>query len=119
MRGTSGELRHPRLTRYRCSLPGLAGFAGPRCTEPEVPRSGARALSRGRGKILTYSFTSRVQVEPTSSAVLFHFLRARFQGLQLRTYDLQLRTEFLRTSASPLLLEHLAAALPMDSPNSL
>src|SRR5260370_42221996 len=43
MRGTSGELRHPRRSRYRCSLPGLAGFAGPRCAEPEVPRSGTRA----------------------------------------------------------------------------
>src|SRR5690242_10785359 len=47
-RGTSGDLRHPRHTRYRCSLPGLAGFAGPRCTEPEVPRSGVRALPRVR-----------------------------------------------------------------------
>src|SRR6202011_2156208 len=46
MRGTSGELRHPRRSRYRCSLPGLAGFAGPRCTEPEVPRFGSRRLSR-------------------------------------------------------------------------
>src|SRR6202167_1020297 len=36
-RGTSGTPRHTRLTRYRCSLPGLAGFAGNRCTEPEVP----------------------------------------------------------------------------------
>src|SRR5581483_8856139 len=44
VRGTSGHPRHPRLSRYRCSLPGLAGFAGPRCTEPEVPRSGSRAL---------------------------------------------------------------------------
>src|SRR5690242_682860 len=37
MRGTSGTPRHTKLTRYRCSLPGLAGFAGNRCTEPEVP----------------------------------------------------------------------------------
>src|ERR1700736_4858544 len=43
VRGTSGDPRHTRLSRYRCSLPGLAGFAGPRCTEPEVPRSGSRA----------------------------------------------------------------------------
>src|SRR5262249_13929330 len=43
MRGTSGDLRHPRCSRYRCSLPGLAGFAGPRCTEPEAPRSGSRS----------------------------------------------------------------------------
>jgi len=42
VRGTSGDLRHPRCSRYRCSLPGLAGFAGPRCTEPEAPRSGSR-----------------------------------------------------------------------------
>jgi hypothetical protein len=43
MRGTSGGLRRTRRSRYRCSLPGLAGFAGPRRTEPEVPRSGSRA----------------------------------------------------------------------------
>ncbi len=30
-------------TRYRCSLPGLAGFAGNRCTEPEVPPIGSHA----------------------------------------------------------------------------
>src|SRR5580658_9577802 len=35
--GTSGTPRHTKLTRYRCSLPGLAGFTGNRCTEPEVP----------------------------------------------------------------------------------
>src|SRR3989440_8886240 len=46
VRGTPGGLRHPRRSRYRCSLPGLAGFAGPRCTEPEVPRSGTRVHSR-------------------------------------------------------------------------
>ena len=44
MRGTPGDLRHPRRSRYRCSLPGLAGFAGPRCTEPEVPRSGSNCF---------------------------------------------------------------------------
>ncbi len=42
-RGTSGTPRHTKLTRYRCSLPGLAGFAGNRCTEPEVPPIGSRA----------------------------------------------------------------------------
>src|SRR5271168_719943 len=41
IRGTSGTPRHTRLTRYRCSLPGLAGFAGNRCTEPEVPPIGS------------------------------------------------------------------------------
>jgi hypothetical protein len=35
--GTSGTPRHTELARYRCSLPGLAGFTGLRCTEPEVP----------------------------------------------------------------------------------
>src|SRR5271156_5907948 len=40
IRGTSGPPRHTKLTRYRCSLPGLAGFAGNRCTEPEVPPIG-------------------------------------------------------------------------------
>src|ERR1700735_1361207 len=47
MRGTSGVPRHTKLTRYRCSLPGLAGFAGNRCTEPEVPPIG-RKFSRTR-----------------------------------------------------------------------
>jgi hypothetical protein len=42
IRGTSESPRHTWLSRYRCSLPGLAGFAGPRCTEPEVPRLGSR-----------------------------------------------------------------------------
>ncbi len=56
MRGTSGPLRHPKCSRYRCSLPGLAGFAGHRCTEPEVPRIGgptspgrSRSLAQGPG----------------------------------------------------------------------
>src|SRR6185437_7453920 len=35
--GTSGDPRRTKLIRYRCSLPGLAGFAGNRRTEPEVP----------------------------------------------------------------------------------
>src|SRR5450755_4543247 len=43
-RGTSVHPRHTWLTRYRCSLPGLAGFAGPRCTEPEVPRFNSRTF---------------------------------------------------------------------------
>src|SRR5271163_1158647 len=47
IRGTSGHPRHTKLTRYRCSLPGLAGFAGNRCTEPEVPPIG-RIFSRRR-----------------------------------------------------------------------
>src|SRR5437660_10682169 len=47
-RGTSGELRHPRRSRYRCSLPGTAGFAGPHCTEPEVLRFGSRDCLRLR-----------------------------------------------------------------------
>src|ERR1700688_4455898 len=42
MRGTSGTPRHAKRSRYRCSLPGLAGFAGLRRTEPEVPRIGSR-----------------------------------------------------------------------------
>src|SRR5271156_2648743 len=45
--GTSGHPRHTKLTRYRCSLPGLAGFAGNRCTEPEVPPI-SRIFSRRR-----------------------------------------------------------------------
>src|SRR3977135_818245 len=41
MRGTSGTPRRTKRSRYRCSLPGLAGFAGLRRTEPEVPRIGS------------------------------------------------------------------------------
>src|SRR6266566_8096976 len=44
MRGTSGPPRRTKRSRYRCSLPGLAGFAGLRRTEPEVPRIGSRAF---------------------------------------------------------------------------
>ena len=44
MRGTSGPPRRTKRSRYRCSLPGLAGFAGLRRTEPEVPRIDSRAL---------------------------------------------------------------------------
>ena len=40
LEGTSGTLRRTKLTRYRCSLPGLAGFAGNRRTKPEVPPIG-------------------------------------------------------------------------------
>ena len=49
MRGTSGTPRHTKLARYRCSLPGLAGFAGNRCTEPEVPPNGGP-----RGKFFSW-----------------------------------------------------------------
>src|SRR5882672_4781432 len=45
MRGTSGTPRRTKRSRYRCSLPGLAGFAGLRRTEPEVPRIGSRAFN--------------------------------------------------------------------------
>src|SRR6267143_4548802 len=44
MRGTSGTPRRTKRSRYRCSLPGLAGFAGLRRTEPEVPRIDSRAF---------------------------------------------------------------------------
>ena len=46
MRGTSGTPRHSKRSRYRCSLPGLAGFAGLRRTEPEVPRIGRRSTTK-------------------------------------------------------------------------
>src|SRR5579871_5254012 len=46
MRGTSGTLRHTKRSRYRCSLPGLAGFAGLRRTEPEVPRIGSHSTRK-------------------------------------------------------------------------
>src|SRR5258707_14720339 len=54
-RGTSGDLGHTKLSRYRCSLPGLAGFAGLRCTEPEVPRSGSPAEQDCKKKFNTFS----------------------------------------------------------------
>src|SRR5690348_921244 len=66
MRGTSGDLGHPRQSRYRCSLPGLAGFAGPRCTEPEVPRSGSRSL-RLLKKILTQRHGGNQRVQPKTA----------------------------------------------------
>ena len=59
MRGTSGPLRHTRLTRYRCSLPGLAGFAGNRCTEPEVPRIGRGFESSPASGSLAYRSVRR------------------------------------------------------------
>src|SRR6202171_6586623 len=56
MRGTSGTPRRTKRSRYRCSLPGLAGFAGLRRTEPEVPRIGSRATKeRPRKKSNTAS----------------------------------------------------------------
>ena len=63
VRGTSGDLRHPRQSRYRCSLPGLAGFAGPRCTEPEVPRSGSRAHRPAAEKSLAHSVSVEMRRE--------------------------------------------------------
>src|SRR5580692_1119353 len=75
MRGTSGDLRHPRQSRYRCSLPGLAGFAGPRCTEPEVPRSGSRALRAAAGsEFNTQNF--KLRHSATSFAVENFFFNA-------------------------------------------
>jgi len=55
MRGTSGTPRHTKRSRYRCSLPGLAGFAGLRRTEPEVPRIGSRST---RKRLPTQSSTA-------------------------------------------------------------
>jgi hypothetical protein len=48
LEGTSGTLRRTKLTRYRCSLPGLAGFAGNRRTKPEVPPIGERETRRNK-----------------------------------------------------------------------
>src|SRR5208337_2748794 len=68
IRGTSGSPRHTWLTRYRCSLPGLAGFAGPRCTEPEVPRIGSRALRVCNPKLSTPP--KRPPVSPAAQTLL-------------------------------------------------
>ena len=70
VRGTSGDLRHPRQSRYRCSLPGLAGFAGPRCTEPEVPRSGSRAPRAAAGLSLTHGSLSRATSAHSARRIL-------------------------------------------------
>src|SRR5271156_2373037 len=58
-RGTSGTPRHTRLTRYRCSLPGLAGFAGNRCTEPEVPPIGSHRANISAHKTAPRSLAQR------------------------------------------------------------
>ena len=58
-RGTSGTPRHTRLTRYRCSLPGLAGFAGNRCTEPEVPPIGSHRAKISAHKTAPRSLAQR------------------------------------------------------------
>jgi len=41
-------LRHPGVTTYRCSLPGLAGFVGSRCTGPSLQRFPVRPVSQPR-----------------------------------------------------------------------
>jgi hypothetical protein len=69
MRGTSGTPRRTKRSRYRCSLPGLAGFAGLRRTEPEVPRIGSRATWR---KLLRQSSTAlrpKKEIRPEGSGV--------------------------------------------------
>jgi hypothetical protein len=66
MRGTSGTPRHSKRSRYRCSLPGLAGFAGLRRTEPEVPRIVSRfAMKQLQSKSST---ATRAKKENQSSS---------------------------------------------------
>src|SRR5271169_3133850 len=64
-RGTSGTPRHTRLTRYRCSLPGLAGFAGNRCTEPEVPPIGSHRANISAHKTAPRSLAQRFTARKT------------------------------------------------------
>src|SRR5277367_3325496 len=65
IRGTSGTPRHTRLTRYRCSLPGLAGFAGNRCTEPEVPPIGSHRANISAHKTAPRSLAQRFTARKT------------------------------------------------------
>src|SRR5580698_4499561 len=72
-RGTSGTPRHTRLTRYRCSLPGLAGFAGNRCTEPEVPPIGSPSAKISAHKTASRSLAQRHSARKASAlCVVIH-----------------------------------------------
>src|SRR6266480_6736031 len=91
-------------SRYRCSLPGLAGFAGPRCTEPEVPRSGTRTISREcREKSSTAS--------PAQPECGLGFIQFASDFLPL--------PNLAQIRISVLLPEHPAAAPRTGSPNLL
>ncbi len=112
-RGTSGDLRHPRRSRYRCSLPGLAGFAGPRCTEPEVPRSGSRASSYASAK---KSLAQRL--EPSQKARALSLQYALRRPLLSRGNPAPAFRAMIMTLA--LLPAARRAVVPrMDLPNSL
>src|SRR5580765_8554267 len=103
-RGTSGDLGHTRQSRYRCSLPGLAGFAGPRCTEPEVPRSGSRA-SRGCKEKSSIAPRARREREALANSVLC--TQNDLKGWRNRCEHRQVRILVLR-------LAYLEAALRTD-----
>ena len=112
-RGTSGDLRHPRRSRYRCSLPGLAGFAGPRCTEPEVPRSGGRASFYASAK---KSLAQRLERSQKARALSLQYALRR--SLLSRGNPAPTVRAMIMTLA--LLPPARRAAVPrMDLPNSL
>src|SRR5258708_28671895 len=87
MRGTSGELRHPRRSRFLCSLPGLAGFAGPRCTEPEVPRFRTRALHATAILSLAQRSFAGLRIQRSGVHYDFGFAAAAGATSARRTYD--------------------------------
>src|ERR1700721_1310532 len=102
-RGTSGTPRHTRLTRYRCSLPGLAGFAGNRCTEPEVPSIGSRAQIFSQdcvAKFITALLTVKASWNTTEGSEQFSILR----GKKRMGFDAQWRelrpTSFVTASSN-------------------
>ena len=85
MRGTSGTPRRTKRSRYRCSLPGLAGFAGLRRTEPEVPRIGSRAT---RAEDCKRSLAQRrVRKKNRACGILsyFDFCRCKIRMREKRT----------------------------------
>src|SRR5271165_2383637 len=99
MRGTSGTPRHTKRSRYRCSLPGLAGFAGLRRTEPEVPRIGSRGI---RKRLQTQSSTAaRAKKEnrkayeknPLKKRSAFYFAPIGFAGCGENSLLLSFRAE--------------------------
>src|ERR1700758_3844834 len=111
MRGTSGTPRHTKRSRYRCSLPGLAGFAGLRRTEPEVPRIGSRS-TRKRLQSQSSTATSLKKENRASSHILILRIHAIASlKLMFRRSDLQVaQKEACEMSLQALKLQRLKSA---------
>src|SRR5271154_1239576 len=102
IRGTSGDRRHTKLTRYRCSLPGLAGFAGNRCTEPEVPP--ITGLHRNFSRDATASRSLAYRSAPRKKMAAFEFCALRLECRRIKACGLRagvlvLRSPWLRISS--------------------